>query len=302
MRIGMLANLIPLGTRHPVMNTLFIHTNRKQLFGARLGKYSFEKGAGAARAFNVEFIFAEELPELQEFVGTQFVSSPGDVRTYTFDDLQSFTLARFKPPELMGYRGRAVVIDPDVFALPGTNANELFELDLEGADLACVRRHGGTPESSLMVLDCARLTGWRLRAFIEELSLRKTTKQQLMRLSRGERILELHGSWNSLDSLEGAKVLHTTRRLTQPWKTGLRIDFTPSPMPKFFGIIPREPVHKLLGRYPTRYLPHPDRAVESFFFDLVRGALTDGAISEAEISAEIAAKNVRSDLFERLRD
>jgi len=29
-----------------LMNTLFIHTNRKQLFGAKLGKYSFERGAG----------------------------------------------------------------------------------------------------------------------------------------------------------------------------------------------------------------------------------------------------------------
>ncbi len=40
----------------------------------------------------------------------------GGKREWVRDDLQSFTPTRFLPPQLMGYQGRAVVIDPDVFA------------------------------------------------------------------------------------------------------------------------------------------------------------------------------------------
>jgi hypothetical protein len=199
-------------------DTLFIHTNRKQLFGAKLGKYSFVQGAGTSRAFDVRFIVVEELPEMQQFVGCEYLVSPSETRTYTFDDLQSFTLARFKPPELMGYQGRAIVIDPDIFALPGTDIGELFALDLAGADVACIKRPNGKWETSLMVLECAQLTSWKLADMVADLVSKKRTKQESMTFYRGERVTEIHGRWNSLDSLPGANVLHTTNRLTQPWR------------------------------------------------------------------------------------
>ena len=75
-----------------------------------------------------------------------------------YDDLQSFTPLRFMPPELMGYQGRAIVIDPDVFAV-----GDIFEL--------LTPRHGGQGDhvprprkgpknlaSAVMLLDCAKLT------------------------------------------------------------------------------------------------------------------------------------------------
>lgn len=283
------------------MSTLFIHTNRKQLFGAMLSKYSFEREAGPNRKFEVKFIIAENLPEMQEFVGKKFISSSNDTRTYTFDDLQSFTLTRFKAPELMGYTGRAIVIDPDIFALPGTNIIKLFNTDLEGAALACVKRTNGKLESSLMVLDCTRLKHWKLKDFLKQLEDKKINKQNLMLFHNGEVVKEIPWYWNSLDKVEGAKILHTTNRLTQPWKTGLKIDFTPRPLMKLFGIIPREPIHKLLGKYPTHYIPHPNKKVVDFFFTLVKDALRDNAITNQEIQDEIDKKNVRPDIFEMLK-
>ena len=108
----------------------------------------------------------------------------------------------------------------------------------------------------------------------------------------------MKGIWNSFDKItEKTKALHTTRRITQPWKTGLPIDFTPNPMPKIFGIIPRELIHKLLGKYPTHYLPHPDKEVEKFFINLVHEALEAGAITRYEIEEAIREKHVRSDLL-----
>src|SRR5262249_48606740 len=37
----------------------------------------------------------------------------GERAVWRYDDLQSFTPLRFLPPELMGHRGRALVVDPD---------------------------------------------------------------------------------------------------------------------------------------------------------------------------------------------
>jgi hypothetical protein len=83
-------------------------------------------------------------------------------------------------------------------------------------------------------------------------------------------------------------------RLTQPWKTGLPIDFTFNPVPKLWGIIPRFWV-----THPTHYQPHPDKKIETFFFDLAREALKAGAVTVDEIKQGIAAGNLRKDFIEK---
>jgi hypothetical protein len=51
-----------------------------------------------------------------------------------------------------------------------------------------------------------------------------------------ENIGFLESEWNDFDRLTPrTKMLHNTRRITQPWKTGLPIDFTP---PDSFSPIP----------------------------------------------------------------
>ena len=71
-------------------------------------------------------------------------------------------------------------------------------------------------------------------------------------------------------------------------------------MPKYFGILPREPIHKLLGKYPTHYEPHPDKKVVDFFFTLTKDALQDGAVTTDEIQSAIDEKHVRGDFFDVL--
>jgi len=272
------------------------------MLGAKLAKYSFEKEAGPHGTFEVKLIIAEELPEMQHFVGTTFLTG-GRLRTYSFSNLQSFTLTRFKAPELMGYQGRAIVIDPDIFALPGTDIGELFTLDLEEHSLAaCWREKKGVWESSVMVLDCTRLKHWKLSLILTELAKQKTDQSKYMWLT-DESVKLLPWGWNSMDAINAdSKILHTTIRLTQPWKTGLKIDFTQKALPKIFGIIPREPLYGLLGKYPTHYLPHPDTEVVDFFFNLLKSALRDGVLSEKEIEYDIENKNVRPDIFEVLKN
>jgi hypothetical protein len=276
---------------------VFIQANNKQLLGARLAKYALERHARACDAFRVEILNVDELEVFRNFAGATYLRSGREVR-YEPGDLQSFTLSRFMPPEVCGYAGRGLVIDPDIFAL--ADVSELLEWDLRDHAVACCRKNDGW-DTSVMVLDCARLTHWKVGEFLGQLGRKELDYADLMTL-RGERsVLELPRVWNSLDRLDAnTKMLHTTDRLTQPWKTGLPIDFRRNPMAPVLGFIPREWLHKLLGRYPSRYQPHPDRHVEAFFFRLLREAIRDSAVDESFVRAEVSARHVRDDIFEAL--
>ena len=80
------------------------------------------------------------------------------MRPWLNEDLQSFTPLRFAPPQLMNYQGRAVVMDPDIFAIG--DIWELLNRDMEGAAIMCRPKSGrkgrkGAFASSVMLLDCA---------------------------------------------------------------------------------------------------------------------------------------------------
>ena len=66
--------------------------------------------------------------------GNQLYLRDGEKRRWLNNDLQSFTPLRFMPPELMGYKGRAVVIDPDVLRVLMW---ELLSRDMRGMSLMC---------------------------------------------------------------------------------------------------------------------------------------------------------------------
>ncbi len=88
----------------------------------------------------------------------------GVKRVWLNDDLQSFTPTRFMPPALMGFTGRALVIDPDVFA--ATDVWALLSRDMGGKAILCRMRSGPKGlidkcfASSVMLLDCAQLKHW----------------------------------------------------------------------------------------------------------------------------------------------
>ncbi len=109
--------------------------------------------------------------------------------------------------------------------------------------------------------------------------------------------------WNDFDRLTPqTKLLHNTRRLTQPWKTGLPIDYTPaehySLFPPFGWLMRLRRrlfgEHGLLGRY----WRHPDPKQEQFFFGLVRECLNKGLIEEQLLREEMQQNHVRHDAFE----
>ncbi len=287
----------------PVNRCVFIHTNHRQMVGALVSQHSIRRNSAHADQFEVRIIHTQDHPFLAARDGQLYLRG-GHKRQWLMDDLQSFTPLRFMPPELMGYEGRAVVIDPDVFAV-----GDIFELlsrDMAGKALMCRARKGPKSLSSaVMLLDCARLRHWRTAAQFDEMfeARRDYMDWISLKLEPEGTIGLFEPEWNDFDHLSPhTKLLHNTKRWNQPWKTGLPVDFTPSDNTRMFAPLGwfRRAREALLGRYALlgAYRAHWDPNQERFFFGLLRECLEQGVISEAMLREEMARNHVRHDAFE----
>jgi hypothetical protein len=289
---------------------VFIHVNHKQILGAIVGKYALEKHSANADKFDVRFIEVKDQAFLQKKEG-QFYLRDGDKRKWLNNDLQSFTPLRFMPPELMGYEGRALVIDPDVFAVG--DVWELLSRDMGGMSLMCRPKSGnkgkrGALASSVMLLDCARLKHWKTAEQFNEMFEFKRDYMQWIGLHLEDRscIGLFENEWNDFDHLtKDTKMLHTTKRWHQPWKTGLPIDFRPADTFRLFP--PKHWIRRarraVFGDYflAGTYKAHPDPAQERFFFQLVSECLDTGVITETDVRNEMAHNHVRHDALDLIK-
>jgi hypothetical protein len=286
-----------------VKNCVFVHTNHRQMVGALVSQYSLQRNSRNNDAFDVRIIHTDEHPFLRAREG-QFYLRDGVQRQWLIEDLQSFTPLRFMPPELMAYQGRAIVIDPDVFAVG--DVNELLTRDMQGKALMCRARKGVKGlASSVMLLDCAKLTHWRTEEQFDEMFEFKRDYMEwiCLKLEPRDNIGLFEPEWNDFDRLsEKTKLLHNTKRWNQPWKTGLPVDFTPSETTRTFRPLGwfRRARESLFGRYGMlgHYRPHWDPNQEHFFFGLLRECLEKGVISEAMLRDEMERNHVRHDAFE----
>lgn len=291
-------------------HSVFIHVNHKQWLGAVIGKYSLEKYSANTEKFDVRFIEVKDHAFMHDREGQRYLRD-GDWRIWLNNDLQSFTPLRFMPPELMGYEGRALVMDPDVFAV--SDVWELLTRDLQGNALACRPKSGnkgkkGALASSVMLLDCSKLRHWRVeQQFNEMFDGRRDYMQWIgLFLEDRETIGLFENEWNDFDKLTPeTKMLHTTKRRHQPWKTGLKIDYR---MADTFRLYPpkhwiRRARRSVFGDYllAGRYKAHPDPAQERLFFTLVSECLDKGIVTEALIRDEMAHNHVRHDAIELVK-
>ena len=216
--------------------TVFIHTNHKQIVGAIVAEYSMRRNSQHGDDFNIEIIHTVDHPFLKAREGEEYLRD-GVTRRWHIDDLQSFTPLRFMPPERMSYQGRAVVVDPDVFAVG--DIWELLSRDMQGAAIMCRPRSGhkekqGVLATSVMLLDCGKLTHWHCEEQFNELFAFKRDYAKWIGLFYEPRdtIKLLENEWNDFDKLTPqTRLLHNTKRRTQPWKTGLPVDFLPPEKP-----------------------------------------------------------------------
>jgi len=288
---------------------VFIHTNDRQMVGALVAEHALKRNSKSPDKFDVRIIKTEDYPFLAARDGQEFLRD-GVTRPWRSDDLQSFTPLRFMPPELMGYQGRAVVIDPDIFAVG--DVYELLTRDMKGAAIMCRFRSGpkrlfGCYASSVMLMDCAKLKHWRCEEQFNELFEMKRDYMPwvCLKLEPAGSIGLLENEWNDFDKLTPeTKMLHNTRRLTQPWKSGLPVDFTPADKFKLFppiGWVMRWR-RRTFGEYAFlgHYKSHPDQNQEHFFFGLLKECMDKGIVTEEMLRNEMRQNHVRHDAMEVL--
>jgi hypothetical protein len=289
---------------------VFIQTNHKQMTGALVAQHALRRYSDNNDKFDVHIVDSRDYPMFEQHEGQEYLRD-GVKRTWLNDDLQSFTPTRFMPPKLMNYQGRAVVIDPDIFA--AADIWELLSRDMQGMAIMCRMRSGpkGLVDrclaSSVMLLDCAQLTHWDAEKSFHAMFDFSQDYQPWICLKQEDRskIDFFESEWNDFDKFTTAtKMLHTTRRKTQPWKTGLPTDWRPAERFRLFpplGWIMRAR-RRLFGEYAFlgNYKAHPDRNQESFFFSLLKECLAQGTITEEFLRQEMSLNHVRHDVFEVL--
>ena len=287
---------------------VFIHTNHRQYLGAVVSAYSMRRSSPNADRFDVKIIEHKDYAFFGQHEGKAYLRA-GVKRSWRNDDLQSFTPLRFMPPELMGWRGRAVVVDPDVFAVG--DVFELLSRPMSGKAILCRTRSGtkrlnaGNYASSVMLLDCEKLSHWRVEAQFAQLFTFERDYRRWINLQDEDpqTIGPLEPEWNDFDHLDAAtRMVHNTRRKTQPWKSGLPVDFIPAETFKLFppvGWLMRAR-RRLFGDYGLlgRYRRHPDGRQENLFFGLLRECVEQGIVSQELLRAEMRRNHVRHDAIE----
>ena len=289
---------------------VFIQTNHKQIIGAIVAEHALRRYSANNDRFDVHVIDTRDYPVFAEHEGREYLRD-GIKRIWLNDDLQSFTPTRFMPPKLMGFEGRAVVIDPDIFA--AADIWDLLSRDMEGKAIMCRMRSGPKglvdkcKASSVMLLDCARLQHWDAEASFRAMFDFTQDYQPWVCLKEENdgTIGFFEPEWNDFDKFTlDTRMLHTTRRKTQPWKTGLPTDWRPA---ERFRLFPpaawlMRARRKLFGEYAFlgHYKRHPDRNQENFFFGLLKECVNEGKIDEGFLRREMAQNHVRHDIFEVL--
>ena len=279
--------------------TVFIQANPRQMLGAKISAYSYKRNSRRPNSFDVQIMTLDDFPRL--LAPGQSILRGGHIREWDPDDLQSFTPLRFAPPTLMGFEGRALVTDPDCFGVG--DVAELLDSNMRGRAILAKPRpgHNGDPDyiaSSVMLLDCAKLKHWDFEPLLDGLFGKAFDYVAWVQLKYEDRstIGVLKPEWNSFDRLNAkTKILHTTKRRTQPWKTGLPIDYTlreSGPLDFF---------RRLVNRH---YHPHPDRNQEALVYALLAEMVDEGIVTADELQREMQADHIRHDsleLMERYR-
>ena len=280
-------------------NIVFIQANARQMLGAKISAQSYKKASNRPDSFDVKIMDVAKYPRLMEC--GQSVLRAGHVRDWDPDDLQSFTPLRFAPPSLMKFKGKALVTDPDCFGVG--DVADLFDRDMGGKAIMAVPRPGHNRRNdyiatSVMLLDNSKLEHWDFDKEVDDLFAHRFDYIDWIELKREdpETIGFLEPEWNDFDHLTPrTKILHTTKRRTQPWKAGLPIDYT---------LRERGPFDFLRRWKRKSYEQHPDPNQEALVYSLLADLVDRGDVSKQELVAEMAANHVRHDsldLVERYR-
>lgn len=134
-----------------------------------------------------------------------------------------FSIYRYAIPELCNFQGKAIYLDADIVV-----ASDLLDLwNLSGKPALARSMRQGEAEAgrytSVMLLDCEKLTHWKLGEWIEKINQENSLYGKTMQALPGglgtEDFGDLPEYFNHLDYFdETTKLIHYTHVPSQPWK------------------------------------------------------------------------------------
>ena len=199
---------------------IFIQSNPQQKIAADVARYCLHRNGYK----NVEVIDLYDNKYLKNNFGKKYKRN-GKLINFEPNDLQSFTLLRFFPPKICN-SDYCLVIDPDVFSVKKFE-NELVN-DLDNTKQVFCTTFNNEYRSEVMLIKNRNFNLWNFDTILKDLFSLKIDYGDLINLKifDNKYIGYLNNNMNSLDVLNNETILlHTTNRLTQPWKLGLDIDF-----------------------------------------------------------------------------
>ena len=277
---------------------IFICSNDNQMIGAKVARNSIIKRSQFCEN-DVEILSESSIPSFQRFFTKRYLRK-GQMIEFDKNDMQSLTLLRFHIPFLMKFQGSALVIDPDIFQVH-KGIEDLIGFDLKSHSIYA--RKGlqkNSWGSSAMLLACDKLTHWSLDELIDKLHLGTIDYDDLINLKLEEpNIGELEKKWNEFDEICcNTILLHTTEKITQPWRAGLKLNSSIPPLLKY---IPRAPLYKLFGKDLTIGREHPYPEVTNFFFSELAECISRNIISTQELDEAIEKKFIRQDIYKQIK-
>jgi len=157
-------------------------------------------------------------------------------------------------------------------------------------------------------MDCGKLRHCRVAEDFDALFRREREYKKWMNLGYEDKgtLGILDPGWNDFDKLsDRTKMIHNTRRKTQPWKSGLPVDFVPSENNKLSPIAWLMFLRrKLFGTYGLlgTYKSHPDKRQEHLFFGLLKECVDNGTVTQDLIREHMKDNHVRHDAFEVMKE
>ena len=278
---------------------IYICTNKFQKLAAKVAAYSFSQ-----IGYNdIEILELEKNEFLKSKINLTYLRN-GKLTKFE-DDLQSFTLLRFLPFTLDNNK-KCLIIDPDVFALqdPKNKIDKIF--DEENFQIACTKIDDKF-RSEVMFLKNININ-WSFEDIINDLFNHKIDYKELINLTSKKyfsNIFTLPIFFNHHDNIYNDTLfLHTSKRITQPWKEGLRIDFQKEDLSKFYKF--KQILKKILNmKYDMTgisnfYIEHPNKNVSERILYLFKKSLISGSINKLELMNALENKYVSKIFIEKI--
>ena len=209
---------------------------------------------------------------------------------YDPNDLQSFTLLRFIPPKI--HNDFCLVIDPDVFLVKDPTYELSKYIANNNFKMFCTNKEGKI-KSEVCLINCKEFNLWDFDELIEEMFLGKVDYQDIINFNflSIDKIGNLNENFNVWDNLNDSTIfLHTTNRLTQPWKQGLKVDFKMY-ISKYNYL--KNFLRKVLGLkhnkkiFERKYIKHPNLKVNNFVKKIFKEAIDSNYLNNNEIEHSI---------------